>query len=176
MATIIITASVCPTVGTNRHNKHDNIFHVSGTTQRKWISVCKLGLFFPWLFSWQCSGASCSPQRRKTYSKVWWTTSVCSSLSAVAPSALPSALSYRRCHLLKATSTTTDAAGPRAHTLSYSNTVTCSDCTNIICTVWTTVQIFPSYCNNSVLLFSLWSRKSVSFEKLQLYFMTTGRV
>lgn len=92
--------------------------------------------------SWQSSGVSCSPQRRRTYRRAWWTTSACSSLFAAAPSAPPSAPSYRRCHRLKATSTTTDAAVRRAHALSYSNAVTCSD---FISTMWTTVHIFFLY-------------------------------
>lgn len=72
-------------------------------------------------YSWQSSGVFFSPQPKRRYRRAWWTTSVCSSLSVVAPCALPSLLSYRRLRQLKATSTTTDAAGPGADVLSHSN-------------------------------------------------------
>lgn len=88
----------------------------------KWGSLWTLSLFWNSLFvcflivplspcSWRSSAAFFSPQLRRRFRRAWWTTSACSSLSAVAPSALPSLLSFRRRRQLKPTRIPTDGAG-----------------------------------------------------------------
>lgn len=74
------------------------------------------------LCSWLSFAASFLPRQRRKCRRAWWTTSACSSLSVAAPSAPPSLPSYRRHHLLKATSSLTNAAGTgtRSNTLSDS--------------------------------------------------------
>lgn len=120
---VCLTTWVC-----TQPNLHDSIFLASDMwliLSLRWHKSLSL-LFFSHdplsSFSWRSSGAFFSPQPKRRYRRVWWTTSVCSSLSVVAPYALHSLLSFRRLRQLKATSTTTDAAGPSADILSHSNT------------------------------------------------------